>query len=550
MSHRLRRKPRRSLLVIAVAVLALCGIGVGIGVGVNGSHRDGPPGAAQRADFADVLPAPVSAMPTGGQFTITAATSIHAPSGSAPALAVAGYLAAQLRPSTGFALPVTSADAGGASGGGAIRLVLSGGDSDKQLGAEGYRLDVSDDQITATAAQPAGLFHAVQTLRQLLPPQSADRSVQRGLAWTVPAGHVLDYPRFAYRAAGLDVARHFFSVAQVERYIDEIALYKVDYLHLHLTDDQGWRLAIDGWPNLTDVGARTEVGGGRGGFYTQDDYRELVAYAQARYVTIIPEIDVPGHVTAALASYPTLSCDGKPQPVFTGIAAGFSSLCVANPATYTFLDDVIRQVAALTPGPYLGIGGDEAQATSATDYAKVVDRAAADVRADGKTPWGWQETATASIGTPAVAAYWNPGLPSAAIKQAANTGTQLVLDPANHTYLDQKYDENTALGLHWAGYVEVQDAYDWDPGAYLPGVDSSAILGVEADLWTETVATTADIDYMAFPRLPAIAELGWSAEPSHSWTAFRGRLAAQGPRWSAMGIKYYRSPEIPWPTGS
>src|SRR5581483_7074718 len=169
MSHRLRRKPRRSLLVIAVAVLALCGIGVGIGVGMNGSHRDGPPSAAQRADFADVLPAPVSA------------TAIHAPSGSAPALAVAGYLAAQLRPATGFALPVTSADAGGA---GAIRLVLSGGD--KQLGAEGYRLDVSDDQITATAAQPAGLFHAVQTLRQLLPPQSAEHTAQPGLTWTVP----------------------------------------------------------------------------------------------------------------------------------------------------------------------------------------------------------------------------------------------------------------------------------------------------------------------------------------------------------------------------
>src|SRR5581483_1490539 len=203
MSHRLRRKPRRSLLVIAVAVLALCGIGVGIGVGMNGSHRDGPPSAAQRADFADVLPAPVSATATGGQFTITAATSIHAPSGSAPALAVAGYLAARLRPATGFALPVTSADAGGA---GAIRLVLSGGD--KQLGAEGYRLDVSDDQITATAAQPAGLFHAVQTLRQLLPPQSAEHTAQPGLTWTVPNGHVLDYPRFAYRAAGLDVARH------------------------------------------------------------------------------------------------------------------------------------------------------------------------------------------------------------------------------------------------------------------------------------------------------------------------------------------------------
>jgi hexosaminidase len=307
---------------------------------------------------------------------------------------------------------------------------------------------------------------------------------------------------------------------------------------------------MDGWPKLTDVGARTEVGGGTGGFYTQDDYRKLVAYAQARFVTIIPEIDVPGHVTAALAAYPDLSCDGKARSVFTGIDTGFSSLCAAKPTTYTFLGDVIRQVAALTPGPYIGIGGDEAQATSAADYAKVVGEAAADVRAAGKTPWGWQETANASIGTPAVATYWNPGLPNAAIKQASDSGTQLVLDPANHTYLDQKYDKNTALGLHWAGYVEVQNAYGWDPGSYLPGVNQDAILGVEADLWTETVSTVADIDYMAFPRLPAIAELGWSPASTHDWPAFRARLAAQGPRWHAMGINYYRSPEVPWPAGS
>ncbi|HEU5354566.1 MAG TPA: beta-N-acetylhexosaminidase [Actinocrinis sp.] len=547
MSRRLHRKSRRSLLVIALAVCALCAAGIGIGVAISGSPKDAPPSAAQRADFAGILPAPISATPTAGQFTITGATSIHVSADSAPALAVADYLATLLRPATGYPLPVAAtADTGGT---GVIRLVLTGG-GDKKLDAEGYRLDVSDDQITATAAQPAGLFYAVQTLRQLLPPQSDERGTQRGVVWSVPAGHVLDYPRFVYRAAGLDVARHFFGVADVERYIDEIALYKVNYLHLHLTDDQGWRLAIDDWPKLTEVGARTEVGGGAGGFYTQDDYRKLVAYAQARYVTIIPEIDLPGHVTAALASYPELSCDGKARSVFTGIDTGFSSLCAAKPATFSFLADVIRQIAALTPGPYVGIGGDEAQATSAADYAKIVGEAAADVRADGKAPWGWQETANASIGTPAVATYWNPGLPGAAIKQAADNGTQLVLDPANHTYLDQKYDASTALGLHWAGYVDVQKAYAWDPGTYLPGVNQDAILGVEADLWTETVATTGDIDYMAFPRLPAVAEIGWSAESTHDWPAFRDRLAAQGPRWRAMGVKYYHSPEVPWPAGS
>lgn len=530
-----------------LAVLALFGIGVGIGMRLGGTH-DTAPTAAQRADYADIVPAPVSAVPTGGRFTISSATTINAPSDAA-SRAIADYLAALLRPSTGFSLPVvTGQDAGnGAAGSGQIRLSLAGTGS--ALGAEGYRLDVSDNQVTATANGPAGLFHAVQTLRQLLPARAEARTVQRGVDWAVPAGHVVDAPRFTYRAAGLDVARHFFSVADVERYIDEIALYKIDYLHLHLTDDQGWRLAIDGWPNLTDVGARTQVGGGTGGFYTQDEYRELVAYAQARYVTIIPEIDVPGHVTAALASYPALSCDRKPRPVFTGIDTGFSSLCASKPTTYAFLGDVIRQVAALTPGPYIGIGGDEAQATSASDYAKIVADAASDVRAAGKTPWAWQEAA-GQTGTPLVATYWNPGQPDAAVSRAAQAGTKLVLDPANHTYLDQKYDANTALGLHWAGYVEVHNAYDWDPDTYLPGINPAAILGVEADLWTETVSTTADIDYMAFPRLPAIAEIGWSPRATHGWSAFRERLAAQGPRWNVMGIKYYRSTDVPWPARS
>lgn len=555
--HRYRSAlSRRPVFGFAFAVLALVALGVGVSIGVHEGAPDGPPSAAQRADYADVLPAPVSAVAVGGQFVITPSTEIRVSPGSAAARDVGDYLASLLRPATGYAVRVADARPTTASGG--IGLVLA---DDTQLGAEGYRLDVADDQITIKANQPAGLFHGVQTLRQLLPPQVEARTVQK-TAWAVPSGHILDYPRFAYRAAGLDVARHFFSVADVERYIDEVSLYKVDYLHLHLTDDQGWRLAIDGWPNLTAIGAATEVGGGPGGFYTQDDYRKLVAYAQSRYITIVPEIDVPGHVTAALASYPALSCDGKPQRVFTGIDSGFSSLCAGKPITYTFLDDVFRQLAALTPGPYIGIGGDEAKATSTTDYTKIVSRAASAVRAQDKVPWGWQETiaAAASAGSPAVsspdesgpseATYWNPGFPTPQLVQAANSGTRLVLDPANHTYLDQKYNADTTLGLRWAGYIDVQDAYNWDPATYLPGVNATSILGVEADLWTETIARDSDIDYMAFPRLPAIAELGWSSTAVHHWTAFQARLAAQGPRWKVMGIGYYRSTQIPWPAGS
>jgi hexosaminidase len=524
-------------------VIVLVGIGVGVAIGIGPEHHDGPPTAVQKTAYANILPAPVSSAPTSGQFTLTGSTAISAPSGSAAALGVAGYLAALLRPATGYALPVTT------GGNGDIRLELASAADTGQFGAEGYLLTVSDNQIVIQANQPAGLFHGVQTLRQLLPPAIEQRTAQTG-AWIVPAGSVLDSPRFSYRAAGLDVARHFSTVAQVERYIDEISLYKIDYLHLHLTDDQGWRIAVDNWPNLTAVGGRTQVGGGAGGYYTQAQYRQLVAYAQSRFVTIIPEIDVPAHVTAALASYPGLSCDGKPRTPFTGIGGAFSSLCAGKPLTDAFLDDVIGQLAKLTPGPYVGIGGDEAQATAAADYSAIVDRAAADVRADGKIPWGWQETTAANVGAPGVAGYWHVDPPTAQLKQAAATGTKLVLMPANHAYLDQKYDQNTGLGLRWAGYVEVRDAYDWDPSTYLSGVDAAAVLGVEADLWTETVASSADIDYMAFPRLPAIAELGWSPATTHNWDAFRARLAAQGPRWKALGIAYYKSPQIPWPMGS
>jgi hexosaminidase len=494
--------------------------------------------------YSDIVPEPVqTAADTGADakpFLLTASTSITYTSGAAEG--VAGYLSTLFRPATGFVLPVAVTPSGG------IHLALDAPRA--RVGDEGYDLQVTADQVTIAAATPAGLFHGVQTLRELLP-TSIDSTVRQPYgAWPVPAGHALDSPRFAYRGAGLDVARHFFTVAQVERYIDEIARYKVDYLHLHLSDDQGWRIAIDGWPNLTAVGGATEVGGGAGGFYTQAQYRQLVAYAQSRFVTVIPEIDVPGHVTAALASYPQLSCTGKPTSVFTGISGGFSSLCAAKPDTYTLMHDTFTQLAAITPGPYIAIGGDEAAATKPADYARIVGQAAADVRAAGKIPWGWQETTAVPVAPPSVAGYWNIGPTPASVTSAANAGTNLVMMPANHAYLDQKYTAATTLGLKWAGFVEVQNAYDWDPATYLTGVSPSSVLGVEADLWTETIASSADIDYMAFPRLPAIAEVGWSAPTAHDWAAFQKRLAAQGPRWTAAGIDFYASPQIPWPTAA
>ena len=499
-----------------------------------------PAAAASAVSLTNVVPAPVSTAPAAVvTFTLSPAATIYA---DAAATDVAGQLAAILRRSTGYPLPVVLASGTPADG---IALLLSGAPA--SVGAEGYQLDVSASAVTLRANQPAGLFHGVQTLRQVMPPEIEAATVQPG-PWTVAGGQIVDYPRFAYRGAMLDVARHFFGVAAVERYIDEIALYKINRLHLHLSDDQGWRIAITSWPNLAVYGGSTAVGGGPGGYYTQDDYRQIVAYAAARYITIVPEIDSPGHTNAALASYAELNCDGVAPKLYTGTRVGFSSLCVSKEITYTFLDQVWGEIAALTPGAYLHVGGDEASSTTAADYQTFMGRAQQIVTAKGKSLMGWHDivNAPATVGPSTIAQFWGTTTSNTAVAGATQNGVKVVMSPANHAYLDMKYTRRTKLGQTWAGLIEVQDAYGWDPGNYLTGVAESSVLGVEAPLWTETIVTSADIDYMAFPRLPAIAELGWSTASSHDWTAFSGRLGAQGPRWRVMGINYYASPQVIW----
>lgn len=285
------------------------------------------------------MPAPAEVKPGGSAYTVTADTRIRV-DGSAEARKVGDYLAGVLRPSTGYPLPVTGDGAGG------IRLRVEPGNG--RLGAEGYSLKSARGSVTITARGPAGLFHGVQTLRQLLPADVEKKSPQKG-PWKVAGGTITDTPRYAYRSAMLDVSRHFFSVGEVKRYIDQLALYKLNKLHLHLSDDQGWRLAIDSWPRLATYGGQTEVGGGPGGYYTKSDYKEIVRYAASRYLEVVPEIDLPGHTNAALASYAELNCDGVAPPLYTGTNVGFSSLCVPKPVTYDFVDDVVRELAELTP---------------------------------------------------------------------------------------------------------------------------------------------------------------------------------------------------------
>jgi hexosaminidase len=498
-----------------------------VGASVVAGAEPAAASAANQTAYADVLPAPVSARAERGAFTIGRHTTISAGPGAG---GVADQLAAVLRAATGYRLPVVRS-------GGDISLTLTGRGDGGLRSREGYRLDVAPGRVSLTADRAAGLFAGVQTLRQLVP--------LRG-PWAVPAGHVTDYPRFEHRGAMLDVARHFFSVAQVERYIDQLAQYKINTFHLHLADDQGWRIEIRSWPRLATYGGSTAVDGDPGGYYTQAQYRQIVAYAAQRFITVIPEIDMPGHVNAALASYAELNCDGVAPPLYTGTDVGFSSFCVGKEITYKFLDDVIGELAAITPGRYLHIGGDEAQATSPADYVTFMNRVQGIVAAHGKSVLAWHQVVESATLPSTVAQYWDTTNDNPDVAAAANRGTKIVLSPANLAYLDMKYNDATPLGQDWAGLIEVADAYGWDPGNYLLGAPSSAIRGVEAPLWTETIRTSADIEYMAFPRLPAIAELGWSPASTHDWDAFRRRLGAQGPRWTAAGINFYRSPQVPW----
>ncbi|MEU0214949.1 beta-N-acetylhexosaminidase [Streptomyces sp. NPDC006265] len=526
------RQHRRTLRLLGALLL------VAMAASVTGAA---PASAASPTPLDRVIPAPASVAPGGSPYRITRGTHIHV-DGSRDARGVGEYLAKILRPSTGYRLPVTAQGAGG------IRLRLAEG----PFGAEGYRLDSGRGGVTITAARPSGLFHGVQTLRQLLPAAVEKDSVQPG-PWLVAGGTITDTPRYGWRGAMLDVSRHFFTVEQVKRYIDQLALYKINKLHLHLSDDQGWRLAIASWPRLATYGGSTEVGGGPGGFYSKADYREIVRYASSRHLEVVPEIDMPGHTNAALASYAELNCDGVAPPLYTGTEVGFSSLCAGKEITYDFVDDVIRELAALTPGRYLHIGGDEAHSTSHEDYVKFMDRVQPIVAKYGKTVVGWHQLTGATPAKGALAQYWGLDGTSAEEKarvvKAAQNGTGLILSPADRVYLDMKYTKDTPLGLSWAGYVEVRRSYDWDPGAYLPGVPDGAVRGVEAPMWSETLENSGQVEFMAFPRLPGVAELGWSSAASHDWERYKGRLAAQAERWDALGIEWYRSPQVPWGSG-
>lgn len=490
------------------------------------------------AAFPALVPLPVSIhVGDGPPFTLAPTTTIFIQSPDPHSLFVAQFLAGLLT-TVGPVGPVVTR-MGTAIPEGNFVLSLDG---DPAAGEEAYDLNVTATGVTLRASAPAGLFYGVQTLRQILP-FALEHDAARPRPIAIPAVQIVDRPRFAWRGAMLDVARHFFDLEEIKRYIDLMALHKLNSLHLHLSDDQGWRIEIKSWPNLTAMGARTEVGGTVGGFYTQERYQDIVAYAAERFITIVPEIDMPGHTNAALASYPELNCDHTAPPPYTDIKVGFSCLCVADELTYAFIDDLVREIGALTPGPYFHIGGDEVRKLTGAEYIAFVNRVQEIVRLRGKRMIGWDEVASADLSKTSVVQHWRPGT---ALSSVAARGARLIMSPANRAYLDMQYDSSTVLGLFWAGRIEVRDSYNWDPATLMEGVAEDAILGVEAPLWSETLANIREVEWMAFPRLAAIAEIGWSPQASRGWEDFRVRLGGQGSRWQALGVNFYRSPQVPW----
>ncbi len=477
-----------------------------------------------------LIPIPVSMEAAGLSFEVTDRTVIYT-SGDYEFL---DHFIREVKLLSGLNIDVapmsTSRDDGG------IYLILKKIDNPND---EAYELEITPKHILIHANTERGLFYGIQSLRQMMP-KELESATQISDPILIASGKIIDYPRFGYRGAMLDISRHFFGIPVIKKYIDYLAKYKMNTLHLHLSDDQGWRIEIKSRPKLTEVGSLTAVGGGKGGYLSQNDYKEIVRYAQSKYVTIIPEIDMPGHTNAALVAYPELNCNQKdpyPKP-YTGMKVGFSTLCTSNPAVYDFLDDVIRELASMTPGAYIHIGGDESHATKKNDYIAFINKVQAIVSKYGKKTIGWDDISAASLSDDAIAQHWSDKNKAiAAVEQNA----KVLMSPATRTYLDMQYDSTTPFGLHWAAYIELDSAYIWDPGKYIDGVHEEDIVGLESPLWSETIDNLDKIEYLAFPRIIGHAEIGWSPQEKRNWTEYKTRLAKHESRLIEMGIDFYRS---------
>ena len=529
-------------------------------------------GNAFAADAPAIIPAPEKMEVRAGTFQLANDARIYVDAASGE---TGNFLAQKLRASTGYPMRVRAKYFSGAPVAGGILLTVK--NAGTNLGAEGYELSVTTNSVVIRAPTQAGLFYGAQTLLQLLPPEIFSTNRVSNADWRVPCVEIEDQPRFKWRGMLLDVSRHFFNKNEIERLLDEMALHKLNTFHWHLTDDQGWRIEIKKYPKLTEIGAWRKQSpvakpqtnhlqaawlatsaygpdGRYGGFYTQDEIREVVAYALARHITIIPEIEMPGHSEAALAAYPQFSCTGGPFTTDVKAGVNHGIYCAGNEATYEFLQDVLTEVFQLFPSKYIHIGGDEVPTDEwrrcPKDQALIQRQGLKDashlesyfirrmekfINAHGHVLIGWSEIREGGLAESAVVMDWIGGA-----VEAATNGHDVVMSPLSDCYLDHyqstdKASEPRAIG----GYLPLKKIYSFDPiPKNLPPQFAPNILGAQGNLWTEYVESFPHVEYMAFPRLCALAEVTWSPKSARDWDDFSRRLQIHARRLDELGINY------------
>lgn len=485
----------------------------------------------------NMIPKPLKIISTNKGFALDQFTTIYTSANSEEFSEVGKFLAKKIKGKTNLDIPVNVGEVPDQEG----IIYINRSDSLELNTPEAYEIYITQDSVILNSNTAEGAFRGIQTLRQIIPETSID-TIAEYKVWNIPTGKIIDSPNFEYRGSMLDVARHFFSVKDVKKYIDILAYYKYNALHLHLTDDQGWRIEIKSWPKLTEIGGSTEVGGEAGGFYTQEEYIDIVNYATKHHILIIPEVDMPGHTNAASVSYPFLNGNGKTPKLYTGTQVGKSTFDTRKDTVYAFIDDVVREISAITPGPYFHIGGDESHVTKKNDYIYFVEKVEKIVQKHGKRMIGWDEIGQANIDSTSISHFWSSKKNAL---DAVNKGMKVIMSPAKKTYLDMQYDTLSKHGLHWAAYIPTDTAYNWTPETY-EGIPLDNILGIEAPLWSETISNIDELEYLAFPRAIGYSELSWSIEENRDWENYKIRLANQAPYLDRMDVKYYPSPLIDW----
>ena len=500
-----------------------------------------------------VIPQPDKITTSKGVFTLTGKTSINY-KGDNQTKVIAQQLAELLSRSSGFEYEVS----GKINSKSSIVFIL---ENKKRSNDESYSLSIKSKQIVISASSAHGLFNGLQTLRQLFPAAIESQNCVKTV-WSIPCLKIEDAPRYSYRGLMLDVSRHFFDKKFIMKYIDMMAVYKFNTFHWHLTDDQGWRIEIKRYPQLTQKSAyRKECNGEiTGGFYTQEDIKEVVAYAAERFITVVPEVDMPGHAVAVLASYPELSCSGGPFKVETTWGIFHDVFCAGNDKTYKFIEDVLCEVVPLFPGKYFHIGGDECMKTRwercLKCQAKIKSEHLADehelqsyfikrtekyLQGKGKRVIGWDEILEGGASKTATIMSWR-GTKGGI--QAAKQGNEVIMTPSAYCYLNyyQGVEEEEPLAIKNNKFVPLQKVYTFDPTPDgFPAEQAKFILGGQGNVWTEYIATPLEAEYMVFPRALALSECLWSQPQNKNYLFFEQKVHAHYERMELYGINFSKS---------